>query len=621
MTSDLLLGPYAQALAWTLVHFLWQGALIGLVAVWLMRMPRVGASARYTIGVTALAAMLAAPVATMAWIGSTPEITARRVAPIATTSVRPSARVTSPPIAGLKVLEPVEPVAPAEPVEPVLPAVPLLVLWLAGVVVLSGRLLGNWLAVRRLIGRSVRPVDSEIHRLARRVAGRLALDRVVRVCESTAVAVPMMVGWLKPVVLLPASAIAGLAPTQIEALIAHEFAHVRRHDYLVNLLQSVVETLLFYHPAVWWVSRRVRAEREHCCDDLVVGVCDRLAYVTALADLAAIVVHGNVALAASDGSLLTRVRRILGVAGDERLASGSVSALVALLVAGLLLPVGLVFAQGPARTVASTPQPQTAATGASASVTQQTSGGGSGRFTWQDTFEKVSIKWSGKFRVSDDDKDIDWVEPGGTVEVSDGGWVLTTGVMLRGTPDGSVQRSYRRNGFERPYEPEGREYLATALIKVIRRSGFGAESRVARFLKQGGVDAVFTEIAQLEGDYVRRIYYTELIKQATLSPAELTRVARQASQTISSDYELGTLLQAAGKQAVGDEGALVALIEATGTIGSDYEQHQALAALLPSEPSPNVAAALLRAASGIGSDYERASLLIELTRHGGLSSA
>ena len=73
-----------------------------------------------------------------------------------------------------------------------------------------------------------------------------------------------MVGWLKPVVLLPAAAMSGLTPTQIEALLAHELAHVRRHDYLVNLLQSVVETLALLSPGVWWVSRQMRAEREHC---------------------------------------------------------------------------------------------------------------------------------------------------------------------------------------------------------------------------------------------------------------------------------------------------------------------------------------------------------------------
>ena len=130
--------------------------------------------------------------------------------------------------------------------------------------------------------------------------------------ESAAVTVPTLVGWVRPVVLLPAAALSGLTPEQLEAILAHELAHVRRHDYLVNLLQSLVETLLFYHPAVWWVSAEVRAEREHCCDDLAVAVCgDRLVYVSALAELTSME-RRAFALAATDGSLLDRVRRILG---------------------------------------------------------------------------------------------------------------------------------------------------------------------------------------------------------------------------------------------------------------------------------------------------------------------
>ena len=113
-------------------------------------------------------------------------------------------------------------------------------------------------------------------------------------------------------VLLPAAALSGLSPLQLQAILAHELAHVRRHDYLVNLLQSAVETLLFYHPAVWWISAEIRAERENCCDDLAVAVCgDRLVYVSALAELTSIE-RRAFALAATDGSLLTRVRRILG---------------------------------------------------------------------------------------------------------------------------------------------------------------------------------------------------------------------------------------------------------------------------------------------------------------------
>ena len=85
--------------------------------------------------------------------------------------------------------------------------------------------------------------------------------------------VPTVIGWLRPVVLVPASALAGMTPQQLEAILAHELAHIRRHDYLVNLLQTLVETLLFYHPAVWWLSRRIRIERENCCDDLAVSLC------------------------------------------------------------------------------------------------------------------------------------------------------------------------------------------------------------------------------------------------------------------------------------------------------------------------------------------------------------
>jgi hypothetical protein len=270
-----------------------------------------------------------------------------------------------------------------------------------------------------------------------------------------------------------------------------------------------------------------------------------------------------------------------------------------------------------AQAQASTPAQQ----GSGSTSTTQTTTRGSGNYVWSGGRDKLAVKWTGAFRLADDDKDIEWIEPGQSVEVSDDGWVFTTGVVLKGKSDGTIERSYRRNGFVRPYEPEGREYLATALLRVVRKSGFGAESRVARFLKQGGIEAVFTEITQLEGDYARRLYYTELFKQAKLSPADLTRVANQAATTISSDYELATLLKAAAKLNVGDENALVALIEATRTLQSDYEHHQALSALVPVKPTPKVASAALASAVNLHSDYERATFLVEFAKRGGLTSA
>ena len=121
----------------------------------------------------------------------------------------------------------------------------------------------------------------------------------------------MVVGWLKPVVLLPGSAITGLSATQLQAILAHELAHVRRHDYLVNLLQTVFESLAFYHPAVWWLSKQIRQEREHCCDDIAVGALqDKSDYGRALLVIAQNQASGVLAVGASGGSLITRVSRL-----------------------------------------------------------------------------------------------------------------------------------------------------------------------------------------------------------------------------------------------------------------------------------------------------------------------
>ena len=332
--SALLDHPATLTLASTLLHFLWQGAIVGLSAFAILRYARLTAGTRYVVGVVALAAMLVSPVVTFGVVLSrTPATTAstlgnsssaeRDVPSLDATMVSKSTATPSRLASDLRSASSVPTARADAALSSVQVRTILLTLWFAGVIVLSLRLLGGWIVARRLAIKATRPVAPEIQSLATRVAGRLALDRVVRIVESSAVSVPAMIGWIKPVVLLPAAALAGLSPAQVEALIAHELAHVRRHDYLVNLIQTIVETLLFYHPAVWWVSRQVRLDREHCCDDLAVGVCDRLTYVTALANLAAMRTRPRLALAATDGSLLGRVRRILGQAPDNLHGGGA----------------------------------------------------------------------------------------------------------------------------------------------------------------------------------------------------------------------------------------------------------------------------------------------------------
>lgn len=238
------------------------------------------------------------------------------------------------------------------------PALPYAVsIWLTGVVACSIWHLGGWLKVQRLRRAGIVMAGGEQEGFwlsaAKRLGERFRLRRPVRLLKVAHLAGPVVAGVLRPAVLIPAAVVTGLTPPQIEAILAHELAHVRRHDYLVNLLQTLVETLLFYHPAVWWVSARIRIEREHCCDDLAVAaVGDGRTYAAALAALAEIAAANQsvtgeriltrlapakrVAPGASM-SLLSRIRRVMGI--PESSSSRWTGAL-----AGLVVLTGIMFA-------------------------------------------------------------------------------------------------------------------------------------------------------------------------------------------------------------------------------------------------------------------------------------
>src|SRR5882757_569670 len=313
-----------QALGWALVHFLWQGAALAiLLGVALALIRPTAARTRYAVALLTLAAMLVLPVATTVQLYEPAIPSSSRTAAVA----QPSADVTAPSPS----LRPSEASVTSLPVEsgtlshsaarftllrdrlePMLPW--LVVVWVLGVLILSVRLAYGWMGARRLQTHGTRTVPEALQQVLARLAARLRVNRPVRLLESLLIEVPAVIGWLRPVVLVPASALTGLTPQQLEVLLAHELAHVRRYDYLTNIVQCVIETLLFYHPAVWWVSRWVREERENCCDDLVVQVCgDRHLYATALVEMERLrpPQMPRLALAATGGSLLHRVRRLI----------------------------------------------------------------------------------------------------------------------------------------------------------------------------------------------------------------------------------------------------------------------------------------------------------------------
>jgi uncharacterized protein involved in exopolysaccharide biosynthesis len=191
------------------------------------------------------------------------------------------------------------------------------------------------------------PLDAAWLELLEDLKIRFKVSRSVRLVSSALAEVPMVIGWLRPVILLPASSLTGLTPAHLQAILAHELAHVRRCDYLVNWLQNLVETVMFYHPAVWWISGCIREEREQCCDEMVVRICqDRLMYARALLRLEELRgMPARLVFAASGGSLLGRIRRLLapGKAGPITareiggLALGATGGILVLLGCFLLL--------------------------------------------------------------------------------------------------------------------------------------------------------------------------------------------------------------------------------------------------------------------------------------------
>jgi TonB family protein len=332
VTSTLAANPAVRAVGLALIWFVLQGAVAGaVVGALLTALRRASATLRYFVACAGLVAMAVMPVATTArhW---TPTPVTALVEPTPGTSAEPAIQPDS---------EYVSHGAATRGWRPRLAidrAAPFVVLgWSTGVLLLTVQLLGGWVHIVRIRRRAQPPQVLEWVTTVTHLAGRLGIRRSVQLLESTLVGLPVMVGWLRPVILVPVSVFAGLTPDQIEAILAHELAHVRRGDYIVNALQRVVEIVLFYHPAVWWVSACVRREREHCCDDLAAPLSSsRLTYARAL--LALEEHRGHVpalAMGATGTGLFARIRRIVDPAATSHpaLSKGSAMPIVLSLVA------------------------------------------------------------------------------------------------------------------------------------------------------------------------------------------------------------------------------------------------------------------------------------------------
>lgn len=318
--------PAVWALGWTLLHAIWQGFAIVLpAAVALHLLRRQSSRLRYGLSVGALFMQVLLSVGTFFYyylpLLAASEVTASAIAP--------SHRILS------FAYDPM-PIARAIPWQIQVyhflegHLTEIVSCWLLGVGVFLIRLAGGWLYLQQLKQTAVQVSDMSLQQLVENLKDLFRLRGSVQILETTRVNMPMVVGLFKPVVLLPVGLATGLSLREIEAVLAHELAHIQRADYAVNLLQSVVEVLFFFHPALWWLSARIREERELCCDDMAVQACGDgriLAQALAQVEEFAQTPMLAMALASERKQLLHRVRRMLGVSVKPVVSNASLAGL------------------------------------------------------------------------------------------------------------------------------------------------------------------------------------------------------------------------------------------------------------------------------------------------------
>ncbi|MFC5863064.1 M56 family metallopeptidase [Acidicapsa dinghuensis] len=268
------------AAAWSLIHLLWQQTLLALaLAAALKIAEKHTANLRYLLCCTALCIVVLCPFLTWATFDLWPSHTIHEQSTAGLDSTglaihsetQTTAHTTLPAALTLLIAWINYRIAT------------ILILWSIGVLLITARILTSLYAVHRLRTTQISPAPDRLQSVLRQLVHRLGIATPIQLLISSGTTTPAVVGWQKPAILLPSTFLDGLSPQQEQVILIHELAHIQRHDYLVNLLQSIVEALFFYHPATWWLSRQIRREREFCCDETAANLSESaLVYAKAL---------------------------------------------------------------------------------------------------------------------------------------------------------------------------------------------------------------------------------------------------------------------------------------------------------------------------------------------------
>jgi len=519
--------------------------------------------------------------------------------------------------------------------------------WLGGVTAVL-ILLAVGLARIAWLGRTTAaPRDAAWRILVEDLALELGLARHVRLLQANGPAMPMTWGIRRPTILLPAEADDWSAERRRDVLL-HELAHVKRHDFLIQLIARIACAVYWFHPLVWLAATRLREERERACDDHVLRAgATPSAYATHLLDIARSLRAARATSLASvamarPAQLATRLIDVL----DTRRCRDTLSPRSALpaWIAAIAVVVPLAAAaprvaepaglSNKIDTIPRVPAPVSTKRRAAQPtrlVVTDSLRGCSGETPHSHTStsienDDVSISLTlgnctirlssvGKFEFNDDFTDIASLANGGQVIVEVDYGTHDRRLTVRRGSGGTLERTYKEDGDVRPYDADAKRWFAETLTYLFRRTGYMAEERARWILDHHGIQGLIDELGELSGDYTRRIYYQAAVASGKLDAAGYERLVTLAGQTISSDYELAEFLIAVSKTQPLTERMQASFITAAKSIGSDYERHRVLTAAL-SRPglTPAAEAAMLDAAAEINSDYELATLLIEVNQ-------
>ena len=507
------------------------------------------------------------------------------------------------------------------------------------------------------LDRVTRPVEDEAWLiLVDELSLELGLRRHVRLLQSQGPAMPMTWGIRRPAILLPAEA-NDWTPERRRDVLLHELAHVKRHDFLIQLIARIACAVYWFHPLVWLAATRLREERERACDDHVLRAgATPSAYASHLLEIARGLRAARATSLASvamarPAQLATRLIDVLdtGRSRDTLSARSALPAWIAAIAVVVPLAAAAPRVAEPASasrggaidTIPRLPSPgltssakRTAAPLLAVASRQPVAGmdtlrgcSAEGSRRSSHSHERdgdvvtlsittghcaVTFDADGKFTFNDDFTDIATLASGGriVIEVDYGTHDRRVTIQRRGT---ELERVYKVDGDVRPFDDDAKAWLNETLTFLLRRTGFMAEERARWILDRRGIQGLIDEFGQLTGDYTRRIYYQAAVESGKLDAAGYERIVTLAGQSIDSDYELAEFLIAVSQKQPLTERMQAGFVTAAKSIGSDYERHRVLTAAL-SRPglTPAMEAGMLDAAADINSDYELATLLIEL---------